>query len=116
MTARILSSAGQLALDGLGQPIAVSGTEDVNFDGNAGTNTYTVADFSEVVYGSAASPLSVRERLVPRSVLHRAHRRPVPHDDAAAPDGRGGGVGDVSERSDAIPARTGGGSAPPSGR
>ena len=65
---------------------------------------------------AAASPLSVRERLLPRSVLHRAHRRPVPHDDAAAPDGRGGGVGDVSERSDAIPARTGGGSAPPSGR
>ena len=26
---------------------------------------------------AAASPLSVRERLLPRSVLHRAHRRPV---------------------------------------
>ena len=38
------------------------------------------------------------------------------HDDAAAPAGRSGGVSsDVSERSGAIPARTGGGSAPPSG-
>jgi len=65
---------------------------------------------------AAASPLSVRDRLLPRSVLHRPRRRAVPHDDAAAPDGRGGGVDDVRARSDAIPARTGGGSAPPSGR
>jgi transglutaminase-like putative cysteine protease len=65
---------------------------------------------------ATASPLSVRDRLLPRSVLHRARRRPVQHDDAAAPDGRGGGVDDVKERSGAIPARTGGGSAPPSGR
>ena len=65
---------------------------------------------------AAASPLSVRDRLLPRSVLHRPRRRAVPHEDAAAPDGRGGGVDDVKERSDAIPARTGGGSAPPSGR
>jgi hypothetical protein len=70
---------------------------------------------------AAASPLSTRDRLLPRSVLRRASRRPAPHDDAAAPVGRGGGVsgdisGDVSERSGAIPVRTGGGSVPPSGR
>jgi hypothetical protein len=66
---------------------------------------------------AAASPLSTRDRLLPRSVLRRASRRAAPHDDAAAPVGRGGGVGgDVRERSGAIPARTGGGSAPPSGR
>jgi transglutaminase-like putative cysteine protease len=70
---------------------------------------------------ATASPLSTRDRLLPRSVLRSASRRRVPHDDAAAPVGRGGGVsgaigGDVSERTGAIPARTGGGSAPPSGR
>jgi len=69
---------------------------------------------------AAASPLSVRERMLPRSVLRRARRHPAPHDDAAAPGGRGGGVdvsaGGTGERSGAIPARTGGGSAPPSGR
>jgi hypothetical protein len=71
---------------------------------------------------ATASPLSVRERLLPRSVLQRARRRPVPHDDAAAPGGRGGGVdvgvseAGAGDRSGAIPARTGGGSAPPSGR
>jgi hypothetical protein len=80
---------------------------------------------------AAASPLSTRDRLLPRSVLRSATRRrstrrgsatrrPASHDDAAAPGGRGGGGigigGDVSERSGATPARTGGGSAPPSGR
>lgn len=65
---------------------------------------------------AAATPLSLRDRLLPRSVLRRRRRR-APHDNAAAPVGRGGGVAeDVRERSDAIPARTGGGSAPPSGR
>jgi transglutaminase-like putative cysteine protease len=65
---------------------------------------------------AASSPLSVRDRLLPRSVLRRAERRAETHD-AAAPVGRGGGVGgDVEVRSAAIPARTGGGSAPPSGR
>jgi transglutaminase-like putative cysteine protease len=61
----------------------------------------------------AATPLAARDRLLPRSVLSR---RPAPHDNAAAPDGRGGGADDVRERSGAIPARTGGGSAPPSDR
>ena len=65
---------------------------------------------------ATASPLSARERLLPRSVLRSGRRRPAPHDDAAAPDGRGGGGEDVRERSGATPARTGGGSAPPSGR
>ncbi len=73
---------------------------------------------------AAASPLSTRDRLLPRSVLRRASR-PATHDaaasrpamhDAAGPVGRGGGVGgDVREPSGAIPAQTGGGSAPPSG-
>ncbi len=68
---------------------------------------------------AAASPLSWSGRLLPRSVvLHlspRHIRRPrrAAHDDAAAPAGRGGGVEEVSG---AIPARTGGGSVPPSGR
>jgi len=61
---------------------------------------------------AASSPLSTRERLLPRSVLRRGPRRVRVHDDAAAPAERGGGV---NERTGAIPVRTGGGSAPPSG-
>ena len=65
---------------------------------------------------AAGSPLSWRDRLLPRSVLadlSRRLRRRGAHDDAAAPAGRGGGV---EELSGATPARTGGGSAPPSDR
>jgi hypothetical protein len=66
---------------------------------------------------AASSPLSVRDRVLPRSVLRRTSRPAGTQDDAAAPGGRGGGVtSDVREKSGAIPARTGGGSAPPSGR
>jgi transglutaminase-like putative cysteine protease len=61
---------------------------------------------------AASSPLSVRARLLPRSVLRRATRSTGTHDNAAAPVGRGGGV---SEQSGAIPVRTGGGNVPPSG-
>jgi hypothetical protein len=65
---------------------------------------------------AASTPLSVRDRLLPRSVLRRPPRRARTHDNAATPGARSGGVGSgVSEQSDAIPARTGGGSAPPSG-
>ncbi len=62
---------------------------------------------------AVSSPLSVRHRLLPRSVLRRGARPVGTHDDAAAPVERSGGV---NEKSGAIPARTGGGSAPPSGR
>lgn len=61
---------------------------------------------------AASSPLSVRARLLPRSVLRRATRSTGTHDNAAAPQGRGGGV---NAQSGAIPVRTGGGNAPPSG-
>ncbi len=61
---------------------------------------------------AASSPLSVRARLLPRSVLRRATRSTGTHDNAAAPLGRGGGV---NAQSGAIPVRTGGGNAPPSG-
>jgi transglutaminase-like putative cysteine protease len=63
---------------------------------------------------AAGSPLSRRGRLLPRSVLHGRHRpRGRGYDNDAAPTKRGGGAVQISG---AIPARTGGGNAPPSGR
>ncbi|MBX9623380.1 MAG: FG-GAP-like repeat-containing protein [Gemmataceae bacterium] len=58
VTARLLNAAGAVALDGLPTPVSTVNTEAVNFDGKAGTNSYTFADTSDTVFGSSTAPLN----------------------------------------------------------